>query len=104
MDTLESEVSAAFRSGVAASLGRGFESRPSQVDMARRISRCLESGKTVVIEAGTGLGKSLAYLVPLLIHCEKHGIRAIVSTHTRNLQQQLVNKDFDLARRATGKP
>ena len=78
----------------------GFESRPGQVQMSRLIERgFLESAHTIV-EAGTGVGKSLAYLVPAL----RSGKKVVVSTATIALQEQLVRKDIPLVVRALGVP
>jgi len=84
-------------------LGRalpGFESRPGQVQMSKLVERgFLESAHTIV-EAGTGVGKSLAYLVPAL----RSGKKIVVSTATIALQEQLVRKDIPLVVRALGVP
>lgn len=74
----------------------GFEERPQQQEMARLVHDALASKKHLLVEAGTGVGKSLAYLLPLAYWCLTTGKRAIVSTYTVNLQQQLVNKDIPL--------
>jgi ATP-dependent DNA helicase DinG len=82
-------------------LGRalpGFESRPGQVQMSKLVERgFLESAHTIV-EAGTGVGKSLAYLVPAL----RSGKKVVVSTATIALQEQLVRKDIPLVTQALG--
>jgi ATP-dependent DNA helicase DinG len=67
-----------------------YEYRPGQVDMARAVHETLSSGGTALIEAGTGTGKTLAYLIPALAA----GRRVIVSTATKNLQEQLTKKDI----------
>ena len=76
-----------------------FEQRSEQLDMARDVARALQYGGTLVVEAGTGTGKSLAYLVPAALWALKTGNTVIVSTHTINLQQQLEGKDVEFARR-----
>ena len=76
-----------------------FEHRPEQLDMARDVAETLQDGGTLIVEAGTGTGKSLAYLVPAALWALKTGSTVIVSTHTINLQQQLVHKDIEFARR-----
>ena len=61
--------------------------------MAESVEECaIKSGGALVVEAGTGTGKSLAYLMPALEACEKNGSRLLISTHTLNLQSQLFNK------------
>ncbi len=69
-----------------------FEFRPSQLEMALLIARALEEERPVLIEAGTGTGKTLGYLIPLILS----GKKAIVSTATRNLQEQIYFKDIPL--------
>ena len=86
--------------GVLASLIPGFENRPQQLDMARSVLDSLYNGKHLMVEAGTGVGKSLAYLIPAAYWCLTTKNRLVVSTHTVNLQQQLVNKDIPLVSQA----
>jgi len=78
----------------------GFCPRPQQVEMARAVARTLTAGRVLVCEAGTGTGKTFAYLVPALL-C---GRRVIVSTATRNLQEQLFHRDLPLVQRALAAP
>ena len=77
-----------------------FEERASQRAMAERIARLYNGGGIGLLEAGTGVGKSLAYLVPALRWSAQHGERTIVSTNTINLQEQLVGKDLPFLRDA----
>ena len=97
---------AAFQPGGAlAGLAAGdfeYEARPQQVEMARAVSDALESSRHLVVEAGTGVGKSLAYLVPLLLHAKRSNTRAMVSTHTISLQEQLMGKDLPLLKDRLG--
>lgn len=72
----------------------GFESREGQVEMAVEVARSLNENRVVVAEAGTGIGKSFAYLVPCILWAVKNRQRVIVSTGTINLQEQLVAKDL----------
>lgn len=74
----------------------GFEERPQQREMALLVHDALAQKKHLLVEAGTGVGKSLAYLLPVSCWCLTTGKRAVVSTYTVNLQQQLVNKDIPL--------
>lgn len=69
-----------------------FEHRAEQAQMAQAVAGMLERGGTLIVEAGTGTGKTLAYLVPLALS----GKRALVSTGTKNLQDQLLSKDVPL--------
>jgi ATP-dependent DNA helicase DinG len=79
-----------------------YEDRASQRAMATRIGRMFNDGGVALLEAGTGVGKSLAYLVPALRWAAANGDRTIVSTNTINLQEQLVSKDLPfLARTLT---
>jgi len=71
-----------------------FEFRPEQQQMACAVARTLAGGEHRVIEAGTGVGKSLAYLVPSILHAVAARKKAIISTHTINLQEQLIYKDI----------
>jgi ATP-dependent DNA helicase DinG len=68
----------------------GYEIRPSQIEMMNACSRNIEKGGTLMSEAGTGTGKTFAYLIPIILS----GKKAIVSTKTINLQEQLVSKDL----------
>ena len=83
-----------------------FEPRPQQLLMARGVSEALASGRHLLIEAGTGIGKSLAYLVPAILYATRDRSlpqeqrRVIVSTHTRALQEQLARKDLPFLERA----
>ena len=77
-----------------------FKSRWQQLRMAERVAAALEHRETVVVEAGTGTGKTFAYLVPALL-C---GARVLISTGTRTLQDQLFSKDLPLVAAALGRP
>ncbi|MDR3602731.1 MAG: helicase C-terminal domain-containing protein [Desulfosporosinus sp.] len=74
----------------------GYESRPGQVRMAKLIAESLTSSQHVVIEAGTGTGKSFAYLIPCLWSAIKTGQKVVVATHTIPLQEQLQKKDIPI--------
>ncbi|MEX2182772.1 MAG: helicase C-terminal domain-containing protein [Gemmatimonadaceae bacterium] len=84
---------------VAAHLGR-YEDRPSQREMARLIAQLFTRGGIGLIEAGTGVGKSLGYLVPALRWAAESGERTVVSTNTITLQEQLTTKDLPFLARA----
>ncbi len=74
----------------------GFESRPQQVEMAAAVERALDDRAGLVVEAGTGVGKSFAYLIPAIKRIVEHEERVIVATHTINLQEQLIENDIPL--------
>ncbi len=74
----------------------GFESRDSQIEMADAVCQSLSDGEILVCEAGTGTGKSLAYLVPAILWAATNGRRVVVSTNTKALQEQLFYKDLPL--------
>ncbi len=87
------------RGPVAGQLGQ-YEDRRSQRDMAAYIADGYNDGGVLLLEAGTGVGKSFAYLLPALEWARANGERTVVSTNTINLQEQLVGKDLPLLRRA----
>jgi len=78
---------------------KNFEMRPQQQQMAGAIARALEDEEHLVTEAGTGVGKSLAYLVPGILFAIEQHKRAIISTHTINLQEQLLYKDIPILKK-----
>jgi ATP-dependent DNA helicase DinG len=78
-----------------------FEWRPQQATMALRVADALESAATLFVEAPTGVGKSLAYLVPGALWARENQQVLLVSTHTRNLQDQIVRRDWPFLRRLT---
>ena len=84
-------------------LGDGFEARVQQLRMAAAVWRVLQDGGVALLEAGTGTGKSLAYLIPLLEALGADGRRrAVVATYTLHLQHQLVEQDLPVAQTAAG--
>src|ERR1043165_1761361 len=87
------------RGPIAGRMG-GFEDRQGQRDMAAHVADAYNDGGVVLLEAGTGIGKSFAYLVPALAWARANGERTVVSTNTINLQEQLVGKDLPLLRDA----
>lgn len=74
----------------------GYEARGPQAQMACEVATALNEGEQVLIEAGTGTGKSLAYLIPAAHWATKNDQRVLVSTYTINLQEQLLNKDMQI--------
>ncbi len=89
------------RLGIARPVAAGtFESRPAQRQMAEAVAETFENGGVLLVEAGTGTGKTLAYLVPAILS----GQRVLVSTGTKNLQEQIYFKDLAVLREALGVP
>jgi DNA polymerase-3 subunit epsilon/ATP-dependent DNA helicase DinG len=70
-----------------------YEARPQQIQMLRKVTETFNEGGVVFIEAGTGTGKSLAYLIPAMMWAIQNGERVVISTNTINLQEQLADKD-----------
>ena len=81
--------------GAVGRLGGG--PRRGQREMTRRVARAIASGTHLLVQAGTGTGKSLAYLVPAMVHAVDDGERAVVSTATLALQRQILTRDAPLA-------
>ena len=73
-----------------------FEERPQQLTLAKEVAKTLNNGGCLLAEAGTGTGKSLAYLLPATLYSLGSGKQIAVSTHTRNLQEQLLGKDIPM--------
>jgi ATP-dependent DNA helicase DinG len=88
--------------GVIAKKLPDYEDRPEQLHMAFTVADAFNKGQLAVVEAGTGTGKSLAYLVPALLWARANQERVVISTRTINLQEQLIRKDLPFLQRATG--
>jgi len=86
--------------GTFARLMPGYESRAGQVEMLKAVARAFGEGRHLLVEAGTGVGKSLAYLIPAALWARLNDVPVVVSTNTRNLQSQLIEKDLPLVREA----
>ena len=78
----------------------GYSPRQEQLEMAQAVSDTLRTGGRLVIEAGTGTGKTLAYLIPVLLS----GQRVIISTGTKTLQDQLYHRDLPVVAQVLGRP
>jgi predicted DnaQ family exonuclease/DinG family helicase len=78
----------------------GYRYRPQQVEMALAVTQAMEQGRHLVVEGGTGVGKSMAYLLPAMLFAQGNGACVVVSTNTINLQEQLVAKDIPALSRA----
>ncbi|MEO7101518.1 MAG: helicase C-terminal domain-containing protein [Luteolibacter sp.] len=92
-------VRAAFSPKGILAKSRDFEYRPQQQELAVAVADALISASPLVAEAGTGVGKSLAYLLPAARFAIETGRKGIISTHTINLQEQLVRKDIPIVRK-----
>lgn len=82
----------------------GFEVRPGQLEMVQAVAESLEGGQHLIVEAGTGTGKSLAYLIPAALYAIERDTRVLVSTHTIALQDQIRDRDFPTLRRVLNRP
>ncbi len=83
---------------IARRLGDRYEHRPQQLELAAQVERALADGRHLIAEAGTGTGKSFAYLLPVIEYAVRKKKRVVVSTHTIALQEQLIEKDIPLIR------
>lgn len=93
------EVEAIFSSTGILSRSRNFEYRKQQQEMAVAVARALEGKEHLLVEAGTGVGKSFGYLVPAVLFATANRKKAVISTHTINLQEQLIGKDLPVLER-----
>lgn len=83
---------------IARRLGDRYEVRGEQLQMAEAVDAALDHGTSLAVEAGTGVGKSFAYLLPAIRRVVEHDERVVISTHTISLQEQLIEKDIPLLR------
>jgi len=97
--SFEREVRKIFAPDGMLASASNYEYRPEQQQMAVAVAQALETGGHLVVEAGTGVGKSLAYLIPAALHAVKTKRKAIISTHTIALQEQLLYKDIPLVQK-----
>src|SRR5437764_3959875 len=81
---------------IARRLADQYEHRPQQLEMAAAIEQAFVQGRHLLVEAGTGVGKSFAYLLPAIDYAVKKKKRVVISTHTISLQEQLIDKDIPL--------
>jgi ATP-dependent DNA helicase DinG len=95
-DDLVAQVGDIFSPNGLLSRSPNFEFRPQQQRMAVAVARALVDGTHLAVEAGTGVGKSLAYLIPSILYAVARKKKAVVCTHTINLQEQLVDKDLPM--------
>jgi ATP-dependent DNA helicase DinG len=87
------------RDGLIARAHPEYEYRPGQIEMAGAVLRAFEEQRHLIVEAGTGTGKTLAYLVPAVAAAVARGGRVVISTGTKNLQEQLMEKDIPFLQR-----
>ena len=82
------------KDGVIAKQLPEYELRPQQLEMAEAVEEAIKTTKNLIVEAGTGVGKSLAYLIPLINWAVKENKKVVISTYTKALQSQLFIKDL----------
>jgi len=90
------------KDGLIAQKLSGYEYRPEQIRMAKTIAETIENKHHLIVEAGTGTGKSLAYLIPFILWAVGEKKKVVISTNTKTLQRQLVNKDIPFLRKNLG--
>lgn len=81
----------------------GYEHRPEQIRMTQAVAQALNNGEHLIVEAGTGTGKSVAYLLPSIFFASQNSLPVVISTNTINLQEQLIGKDIPDLLQALGK-
>jgi len=91
------------RSGPVAKAMPNYEVRAEQIEMAEAVNSAIFDSETLVVEAGTGVGKSFSYLIPVARHASENESLAIVSTHTISLQEQIIHKDIPFLEKALDK-
>lgn len=106
-DNFRAQVDAFFRPGggmeqAGATEGFPFEARPQQRQMALAVADAIARRRHLAVEAGTGVGKSFAYLVPLILAAKMKRVQVVVSTYTIGLQEQLMQKDLPFLQRHLG--
>ncbi len=104
MPSLADRMAQAFSADGILAKSPDFEFRPQQQRMAKIVGKALEKTKPVVIEAATGVGKSLAYLLPAITFAIENKRKAIITTHTINLQEQLIHKDLPIVQKIYPSP
>lgn len=101
--TIQDEtISILNQNGIIAQKLQNYEFRPQQLQMAKAIAEAIETDRHLIVEAGTGIGKSLAYLVPFAIYTVKNDKKVVVSTNTKTLQNQLYLKDLPFLKKSLG--
>jgi ATP-dependent DNA helicase DinG len=98
-ENLVEQVAEIFSPTGILSRSKNFEYRPEQQQMAVAVARALQNTEHLAVEAGTGVGKSLAYLIPSILFAVAKKKKAVISTHTINLQEQLTEKDLPMLKK-----
>ncbi|MBL7131814.1 MAG: DEAD/DEAH box helicase [Candidatus Omnitrophica bacterium] len=88
--------------GIISQKLQNYEFRPQQLQMARAVAEAIEADRHLIVEAGTGIGKSLAYLIPFIIYTIENNKKVVVSTNTKTLQNQLYLKDLPFLKKSLG--
>jgi ATP-dependent DNA helicase DinG len=101
-ESLADEIHGIFSAEGLLSKSPDFAYRAEQQEMAVEVASALEESRVLTVEAGTGVGKSLAYLIPAVKFAVNSGKKAVISTHTINLQEQLTGKDIPIVRKLLG--
>ncbi|MFH0796907.1 MAG: helicase C-terminal domain-containing protein [Candidatus Omnitrophota bacterium] len=96
--SLKKRISAILAEGGILNRLSGYEYRPQQLEMAQMVEHVLSEGKFLVVEAPTGVGKSLSYLVPAVLFADATGKKVVISTNTKNLQAQIWEKEIPFLR------
>lgn len=89
---------------IAKYLGAAYEFRPTQLELATKVGQVLSAKRHFISEAGTGTGKTMAYLIPAIIRAKLAGEVILISTGTKNLQEQIIQKDLPFIRKVLGFP
>ncbi len=90
------------KEGILSAQLAGFEYRRQQMDMADAVEKAFDSGRHLIVEAGTGTGKSLAYLIPAILWAVENNKKVVISTYTKTLQHQILNHDIPFLRDKLG--
>jgi len=90
------------KEGLLSSRLEGFEYRHQQMDMAAAVEETFGNARHLIVEAGTGTGKSLAYLIPAILWAVENNKKVVISTYTKTLQQQILNHDIPFLRDKLG--
>ncbi len=90
------------QSGAMARELEGYKVRPQQLEMVQAVEEAIEGPRNLIVEAGTGVGKSLAYLVPFIMWAVRENKKVVISTYTKALQNQLFVKDLPFLCRVLG--
>jgi ATP-dependent DNA helicase DinG len=98
VSTLANTIHDIFDDGGRIASSPGLEFRPQQLEMSLAVAEALEAKEHLLVEAPTGVGKTLAYLIPSILYAQSAKRKALIATHTKNLQEQLYQKDIPLAR------